>query len=297
MIAIPTHLDIRQNISLGKLTTFRVGGPAEFLALPRDESELQDVILYATEHQLPITLLGGGSNIVVADDGIKGMVIKLAGNFRDIQISADGSEIIVGAACSFPKLTKAAMGLGWQSTLGWYGTPGLVGGALIMNAGAKHGEIGDVVDQIYDQNGKLDGIQFNYRSTNFKPTSILTRSILRCDDADRLDPKDLVTQARSLLSKRHATQPKKKCAGSIFKNPPGDYAGRLIEEAGLKGMQIGDAMASPIHANFIVNTGNARASDIQALARRIRLIIQDKFGVDLKSEVKWLGFENDSMPS
>lgn len=278
------------------MTTFRVGGYAEFLALPRNEKELKATIQFSSDKQLPITILGGGSNIVVADDGIQGMVVKLAGSFSDLEVSEDGSEIVVGAACSFPKLTKAAMAHGWQSTLGWYGTPGLVGGALIMNAGAKHGEIGDVVNQVFDESGALEGIQFKYRSTNFPPKSILTRAILKCEDENRLDPNELRVQAKSLLSRRHATQPKKKCAGSIFKNPPNDFAGRLIEAAGLKGMQIGDAMVSPIHSNFIVNIGNARASDIRSLANRVKWMVQDKFSVDLKSEVKWLGFEADSMP-
>ncbi len=184
---------------------------------------------------------------------------------------------------------------GWPSAVGWIGTPGQVGGALIMNAGTRDGEIGDVVIEV--SAATADGVVrfdhqacgFAYRSSTFPSSAVLTAAILQCDGHRNEEAAVLDQRAKALLARRHATQPKARSAGSLFKNPPGDYAGRLIEECGLKGSSVGGAQISDVHANFFVNVGGATAADVVALAERAQHAVKEKFDVDLEWEVKRVG--------
>lgn len=280
---------------LAKKTTFGIGGPADLLVTVVDDAELQTTLRAARDHGQPVFLLGGGSNLLVGDKGIRGVTLVLGGALAALDVVDGGAGIHVGCGCTYPKLTRKALDLGWPSAVGWIGTPGTVGGALKMNAGTKHGEIGDVVVEVHAMSA--DGPQvfdkaacgFSYRSSAFPPRLVLTRTILRCDDRRSDEAGELDRVAKELLAKRHASQPKQRSAGSIFKNPSGDYAGRLIEAAGLKGFQVGAARISDVHANFVVNLGGARAADVVAVAEHAASAVKERFGVELEWEVRRVG--------
>jgi UDP-N-acetylmuramate dehydrogenase len=209
-------------------------------------------------------------------------------------------------------LTKTCIELGWPGAEGWIGTPGQVGGALLMNAGSREGEIGDVVESvILAEAGRTrlldrEACGFRYRSSAFQRRDlatddsiisedpetrrlVLTRAILRCDKSSIEKAGELDARAKELLERRHRSQPRLRSAGSLFKNPPGDFAGRLIEAAGLKGFQVGRAQVSPIHANFVVNLGGATAADVVAVADHVVAVVRERFGVALEWEVRRVG--------
>ncbi len=280
---------------LAKRTTFGIGGPADVLVTVVDEAELLTVLQLARDHAQPVFLLGGGSNLLVGDKGVRGVTLLQGGNLKSLTVGEDGATIDVGAGCTYPTLTRKALDLGWQSAVGWIGTPGSVGGALKMNAGTRHGELGDVVVEV--RGVSADGpvvfdkaaCGFSYRNSAFPPRVVLTRAFLRCDDRKSDEAGELDRIAKELLAKRHASQPKQRSAGSIFKNPTGDFAGRLIEAAGLKGFQSGQARISEVHANFVVNLGGASAADVVACAEHAAKVVRERFGVELEWEVRRVG--------
>jgi UDP-N-acetylmuramate dehydrogenase len=280
---------------LAAYTTFNIGGPADVMVFPRSPSELSRVMRSAHSFGLPTFFLGGGSNLLISDLGIRGVVLQLVGEMEQLTVSEDGKEIIVGAAVSFPKLTKTALDLGWQGALGWHGTPGLVGGALKMNAGSRLGEIGAVVETVHGVSLEAEHTfsraqaGFSYRNSRFPAGTVLTFARLRCESADRSLGVELNKRSKELVVRRKQTQPKHRSAGSMFKNPPADFAGRLIEAAGLKGTRIGDAQISEVHANFIVNLGCATAQDVFELSRLARETVHQQSGVLLEYEVKLIG--------
>jgi UDP-N-acetylmuramate dehydrogenase len=289
------EVQVERDAPLGKRTTFGIGGPADLLVTPRDEEQVVRVLAAAEAQQLPWFVLGGGSNLLVADRGVRGVVIALGGELKELEVLEGGDAIACGVGTTFPRLTRTALNLGWPSAIGWMGTPGQVGGALKMNAGTRHGEVGDVVSEV--RAATSDGVisldheacGFSYRSSSFPPRAVLTRARLQCDSRQTEKVDEMDRMAKELLAKRHASQPKLRSAGSIFKNPPGDYAGRLIEAAGLKGASQGKAQISDVHANFVVNTGGATAADVVALAERAAAEVLARFGVTLEWEVKRVG--------
>lgn len=280
---------------LKKRTTFAIGGPADLLVTPGTEDELVRVLEAARDAEQPVFVLGGGSNLLVGDRGIRGVVVTLGGDLKKVAVLEDGAAIAVGAGATFPRLTRSALNLGWRSAIGWMGTPGQVGGALKMNAGTRDGEIGDVV--VHVRAATADGPMviaqeqcgFRYRKSNFPDRCVLTSALLRCDSRESEKAAELDRMAKELLKRRHDTQPKLRSAGSIFKNPEGDYAGRLIEAAGLKGSRVGNAQISEVHANFVVNLGDATAADVVTLAERARAEVKQRFDVDLEWEVRRVG--------
>ncbi len=288
-------LAIARDVLLARYTTFGIGGPADAMVFAHDDDQLVEVLKFCRDRGVPWFLLGGGSNLLIADAGVRGVVLRLAGDLARIDVLDDGAAIAVGAGAKFPKLTRVALDLGWPSAVGWMGTPGQVGGALKMNAGTRDGEVGEVVERV--QAATADGVVsvdhagcgFVYRNSAFPAGWVLTRADLRCDSHRTEEAPELSRRAKMLLQKRHQSQPKQRSAGSLFKNPPGDFAGRLIEAAGLKGAQEGQAAISDVHANFVVNLGGARAADVLALATRAAREVKAQFGVDLEWEVKRVG--------
>lgn len=294
-LAEAAGVPVERDAPMNKRTTFGIGGPADVLVSPRDRDELVTTLAAAERHALPAFVLGGGSNLLVGDAGIRGVVIVLAGELTKIDVAEGGGVIAVGAGATFPRLTRTAINLGWKSAIGWMGTPGQVGGALKMNAGTRDGEIGDVVVRVEGATAKgpitfsREECGFSYRKSQFPDQVVLTTALLQCDHhrTDRIV--ELDRMAKELLHKRHRTQPKLRSAGSIFKNPPGDYAGRLIEAAGLKGLVEGRAQISEVHANFVVNLGGATARDVVTLAERAQREVEGRFGVHLEWEVRRVG--------
>jgi UDP-N-acetylmuramate dehydrogenase len=286
---------VERDAPMAKRTTFGIGGPADALVTARSEDEVVQVLRAVRDHDVPLFLLGGGSNLLVGDRGVRGVVLTLRGELAAIEVREGGAVIATGAASTFPRLTRTAIDLGWPPAIGWIGTPGQVGGALKMNAGSREGEIGDCVVEV--RVATTEGVEilpkaacgFSYRSSRFPPETVLTSAILRCDAHRSEKARELDRVAKEKLNARHKTQPKLRSAGSIFKNPEGDYAGRLIEAAGLKGMKRGNASISDVHANFVVNHGGASAADVVWLAEQAQAEVKARFDVDLQWEVKRVG--------
>jgi UDP-N-acetylmuramate dehydrogenase len=312
--AVP-GLEFELDAPLSKRTTFGIGGPADVLVEAGDERQVQAVLAAIADAGVPLFVLGGGSNLLVGDGGIRGVVLTLGGELAALTIEDDGRRLVVGCGCTFPRLTRTALDLGWPGAVGWLGTPGQVGGAILMNAGSRWGEIGSdvleviAVDASGEQRFDRDQCGFAYRSSVFQQRGVggaridasitsvdqesvrlvLTRVILQCEKSSTEKAKELDATAKELLTRRHRTQPRLRSAGSLFKNPPGDFAGRLIEAAGLKGFTVGRAQVSEVHANFIVNLGGATARDVVSVATYVQSTVKQHSGVDLEWEVRRVG--------
>ncbi len=283
---------VRAGEPLGRHTSFRIGGPAELLVMPQTPAELAAVMRAAAAHGVALVFLGGGSNVLVADGGVAGVVVKLGRGFA--RIDWDGAGVRAGAAVQLGRLARAAVGRGLGGLEFAEGIPGTVGGALFMNAGAYGGDLSAAVEVVegLDAMGApatLPGgaLTFGYRRTVLPPAFVVTavRFGLR-----REDPSVVHARMEEVRARRTAAQPHGKAnAGSIFKNPAGDHAGRLIESAGLKGARAGRAHISERHANFIVNEGGAHAADVKALMELAQRVVWERSGVWLEPEVRLVG--------
>lgn len=280
------------DVSMKTKTSFRVGGPADVLAIPGDEDELKRLVRYVREKGLPSFILGRGTNLLVLDGGIRGVVIDLS-RFNTLEVRNEGI-VYAGAGAPLPKLVYFAMdnsltGLEFAS-----GIPGSVGGAIIMNAGAADSEIKDVVESVklMSDSGEVSEIKreslvFNYRNLSLPGGSIVLGATFRLKAGKR----DLIKErVHSILNARKSKQPLDfPNAGCIFKNPPSNHAGRIIDQAGLKGLQFGGAKVSELHANFIVNSGAATAKDILSLINDLQEKVYERKGVSLEPEIKIVG--------
>ncbi|MCS6897826.1 MAG: UDP-N-acetylmuramate dehydrogenase [Nitrospira sp.] len=282
--------EVRFNVPLSGYTSFRIGGPADVLVEPADLDDLVRVVRQTHERKVPVFVLGG-TNLLVRDKGIRGVVISLA-RLRAIKEEPD-SVVYVEAGVGMPTLIGYAIrrslkGLEWAA-----GIPGTVGGCVVMNAGTRLGEMKDVVKavRIVTPTGRLkeyEGRQivFGYRRAEL-PNGIVAGVWLQLAPGVRAE---LEKTVKDYLRYRRETQPLTlPSAGCVFKNPPNDSAGRVVEAAGLKGVRVGDAEVSMKHANFIVNRGNARAQDVLALIRKVRKEVLRKTGVKLELELKLVG--------
>ena len=287
---------VRVGEPLARHTSLRIGGPADLLALPDTPDELGGVLRAAKTHGVRVTLLGGGSNLLVADGGIPGIVVKLGRGFAHLSWKerAGGCEVRAGAAVRFGRLARAAVARGLSGLEYAEGIPGTVGGALFMNAGAYGGEVAAAVAAVdgVTAEGELlalagDALAFCYRRAELAPGLVVTAVRFRLQRDGVAVVRERMEDARS---RRTAAQPHGQAnAGSIFKNPPGDHAGRLIEVAGLKGARAGRARISERHANFIVNEGGACAVDVKALMDLAQRVVWEQSGVWLEPEVRLLG--------
>lgn len=284
---------IRLGEPLGRHTTFRIGGPADFLIKVADRQELSAILTLANRESQPVNILGNGSNLLVSDQGVRGFVLILAGEFD--RFAVEGTTVRVGGGYNLPKLATQVLKMGLGGMEFACAIPGTVGAGLMINAGAHGGDLSQVVTEVTVVWGdgrterlSADQIGFGYRRSALQGTSAVVVEVVM---ALRPGDSDVVQAAmRHHLEHRRATQPlNQPNAGSIFKNPPGDFAGRLIEGAGLKGTREGDAQVSEKHANFIVNLGGASAKDVLILMNRVRTAVQDRFGVRLEAEVKIWG--------
>jgi len=277
---------------LAKYTTFKIGGPADFFVEVEKEEELVKLLKLLRELNLPYFILGGGSNLLVADEGFRGIVIKIA----NCELRITNCKIIAGAGVSLGKLVELSAENSLTGLEFAAGIPGTVGGAVRGNAGAWGEAIGDKVKRVkvLTPQGEIKWIdasdcQFSYRQSRFKKTKeIIWEVELELEKGDRKEIKEKIEEN---LAKR-ASQPKEPSAGCIFVNPKPFPAGELIDKCGLKGKRIGDAQISPKHANFIVNLGNAKAADVIRLIKLIKEKVKEKFGINLEEEVFLLGFDN-----
>jgi UDP-N-acetylmuramate dehydrogenase len=281
---------------LARHVSFRIGGPADVFVEVASVPELQGVLRACRSHAYPVFFLGGGSNLLVSDRGVRGAVVKLGKPFDFVEWRPDetGAALRAGAAVPFKRLVSQTVAAGLGGLEFGEGIPGSVGGGLMMNAGAFGGEIGRVVDalEVVSEDGAgavlaRGQLGFTYRRLVLPGRAIITAVQLRLV---RGDPAALAVAVASAKAKRDARQPRGyPNAGSIFKNPPGAFAGRLIEEVGLRGARLGNAAISERHANFIVNLGGARADDVKGLMDLAARAVRQRLGVELEPEVRLVG--------
>lgn len=283
-------------VSMKAHATWRVGGPADLLLIPKTEEDVISALDFAKARHLPVTVIGNGSNILVGDGGIRGLTLKIAGGLYFYQIKEN--KITAGAGILLPRLAHLAL-LSELSGLEFVpGIPASLGGAVVMNASAFGQQLGDLVKEVVavDLNGRYQilkraDLSFNYRWSFFQEKNlIILKVVLFLKPANAFE---IAERMEYNLTYRKKTQPLGlPTAGSVFRNPPGSYAGRLIEMAGLKGLRIGDAQVSEKHANFIINRGNATAAQIIALMEIIRERVKTEFGISLVPEVRLVGEGN-----
>lgn len=284
---------VRAQEPLAPYTTWKIGGPADVLIIPENREELAAALALLHRHGVPWQVLGRGSNTLVSDKGVRGAVVKLGEGFDDIRF--EGNTVTAGASYSFIKLSVLAGKEGLTGLEFAGGIPGTVGGAVYMNAGAHGSDVSRIfksADIVWEDGSEEtldgDGMNFSYRhSVLHEKRGIVTGAAFRLEQGDR---KEIAAAMASYKDRRRRTQPlQEPCAGSVFRNPPGDHAARLIEAAGLKGSTEGGAQISPIHANFIVNLGDAKAEDVLTLMERAQRTIEEKFGIQLVPEVLLMG--------
>ena len=283
-----------ENAPLSKVTWFRVGGPADIIFKPADIEDLQ-YFLQNKPADIPVTVIGVGSNLLVRDGGIRGVVIRLGGSFAKIEV--DGDKVIAGAAALDLNVAKTAAreeraGLEFMS-----GIPGTIGGALRMNAGAYGCETKDVLDRAWalDPEGKLheltaEDMGFSYRSSNLPADWIVVKAQFLTKPGKR---DDIQNRMEEIQASRSESQPiRSRTGGSTFKNPEGMKSWQLIDNAGCRGLMKGGAQISPMHCNFMINTGSATASELEALGEEVREKVKAKSGVELQWEIKRIGEKN-----
>jgi UDP-N-acetylmuramate dehydrogenase len=283
---------LRSAMPLSELTSFQIGGPADLYITVEDEQELMHAKAASYRAGIPCFCLGAGTNLLVSDRGMRGLVVRLGDGFKKIKI--DTLAVEAGAAAEFGALVETVVTQGLAGLEFGEGIPGTVGGGLVMNAGAFGGEIAKVVKLVHGvtESGEAlalsnEDVKFAYRRTDLPSNFIITRVDFELAHGDR---EKLKARVADLKAKRAARQPRGiPNAGSIFKNPPGNFAGKLLEGAGLKGTRMGGAAFSDQHANFIVNLGGARAAEVRALIDMARDKVKEQSGVWLEPEVKLVG--------
>jgi UDP-N-acetylmuramate dehydrogenase len=278
---------------LAPYTWFRAGGPADVLASPADEEDLA-YLLSALPPDIPVTPIGVGSNLIVRDGGVRGVVIRLGGRvFGSVETISD-YRVIAGAAALDAAAARTAAEAGVDGLAFLRGVPGAIGGALRMNAGAHGGEIKDVLLEArgFDRSGRprrFDNaaMGYSYRHSEAPEDVIFTRAVLQGRAGERAA---IEAEMARITQAREASQPiREKTGGSTFKNPPGLKAWRLIDAAGCRGLVVGDAEVSTLHCNFLLNRGVAAAADIEALGEEVRRRVRETSGVELEWEIKRIG--------
>jgi UDP-N-acetylmuramate dehydrogenase len=292
---VDTDCTLKPNFSLSTLTSFQVGGPAEWFVAPRTVDQLQSSVAWAKAQSMPITMLGAGSNLLISDRGLPGLVIGTR-KFRKIDFDELTGRVTVGAGEMLPSLAKRIARMGWKGFEWAVGIPGTVGGSVVMNAGAHTGCMADILEsvQVLNPNGTLetltpDQLAYQYRTSNLQNGGrYVVQATFKLEMGH--DPISVLAETNSHLNKRHTTQPyDRPSCGSVFRNPDPYSAGWLIEQVGLKGYRIGGAQVAERHANFILNCGGATASDIFHLIHHVQSTVQRNWELCLEPEVRILG--------
>ena len=283
-------LPLKENEPMKAHCSFRIGGPADVFAEPGSAGELRALLVFARARSIPVTVIGNGTNLLVHDEGIRGVVVHLGERFAAVR--REGDSLIADAGVTLARLATAAKEQGLAGLEFAHGIPGSLGGAVMMNAGAYGGEMKDVVVSVryldaQDEIQETADPDFSYRHSRFADTGevILGATIRLTPD----DPAAIHARMMELWAKRSASQPlDRPSAGSTFKRPAGGYAAAMIDGAGLRGLTVGGAQVSEKHAGFVINTGGATFADVTALMARIRAAVQEKYGVLLEPEVRIL---------
>jgi len=279
---------LKTNEPLKNHTTYHIGGPADYFVEANNPKEILSIFILSKKERTPLLILGGGSNVLFADRGFQGIVVKLSGDFKNFSFT---NEVLsAGGGVITQALVKASADKELSGLECLAGVPGTIGGAIIGNAGSKDEWIGSIVSsvEVINEQAKIERIpkenlEFFYRGSNLKGSIILKADL----NLKKSLKNDIFSKVEANILARQKTQPIGSWnAGSIFKNPEGFSAGKLIEDAGLKGLQFGGAKISEKHANFILNFDNAKASDVLELIRIIRAKVKEKFNIDLELEIK-----------
>lgn len=279
---------------LRRYTAWKIGGPADALLEPKTADELISAIKTAREHEVPVMVLGGGTNVLVRDGGIRGLTIRLAKSLTNVEI--DATSIVADAGVLYPVLANTTAASGLAGLEFATGIPGTVGGAVYMNAGAYGSETVEVLDWadvfradagevVRMKNGDLD-LSYRHSILHDHPDWLVLRAGYTLSPGD---PDELKARIKEFRAQRMTGSPNKPSCGSTFKRPPGDFPGRVIEAAGLKGARVGNIEVSPIHANYLVNLGGGTAEDALKLMELVRETVREKVGVELESEVRVVG--------
>lgn len=288
--------EVYPNEPMARHTTYRIGGPARYLVRVDSVGALRHVVECSLECSVPWVVVGRGSNLLVADEGYDGVVITLGRDFRKLRFDEERSRFFVGAGVTLSAVVQEAFKRSLAGLEFAVGTPGTVGGALRMNAGSRDEWLGSRVAAVttyHPEQGmrRIPGSQvaWDYRTSSFLPDEVLVECEIAVEPAD---PFFIRGKMEASLARRKKTQPlDKPSCGSVFKNPEGDSAGRLIEQVGMKGAVAGGAQVSEVHANFIVNAGGATARDVMELVKTIQTKVAQAYGIELSPEVRFLGFE------
>jgi len=287
----PVRGTYAENAPLKDLVWFRAGGSAEILFRPADAEDLA-TFLYAKPADLPVSVIGVGSNLLIRDGGIPGVVVRLPASFG--KIAAEGTGVRAGAAALDAAVARGAADAGIAGLEFLRGIPGTIGGALRMNAGCYGREIKDVFVEAKAVNGQgnivtlsAEDMGFVYRKSGVPDDLIFVEAVLQGEAGN---PDEVRARMNALVEQRESTQPvKAKTGGSTFKNPPGRKAWQLIDGAGGRGLRLGAAQVSEKHCNFLINTGEASAAEIEGLGEGVRARVKEKFGIDLEWEIKRVG--------
>jgi len=279
------------NQSLAELTWFRVGGPSQVLFMPEDEGDLA-YFLGVLAADIAVTVVGLGSNLIVRDGGVAGVVVRLGRGFNDVTV--DGMRVVAGAAVPDVRVARSAQEAGIAGLAFLRGIPGAIGGALRMNGGAYKGETKDVLVEAraVDRQGRIHTLSnadmhYTYRHCGAPEDFIFTQATFAGTPGD---PAAIAAEMDKITESREATQPiKSRTGGSTFKNPPGGKAWQLIDAAGCRGLVVGGAQVSELHCNFLINLGTATAADIETLGETVRKRVNKSSGVDLEWEIKRIG--------
>jgi len=296
-------MKIERDHLLAPLTTWRIGGPARYYCEPANTEELAVGLRFAEERDLPLLFLGGASNMLISDKGFHGLAIRYLDRSEKLQQdeSSTRAHLRLGSRALLSSVSRRYARMGWAGLEWAEGIPGTVGGALVGNAGAYGGEIADVVLEAltFDLEQGLrtwtkDECEFGYRTSRFKSDPRAAQSLVVAVSVSlsSSDPEDLKRRLEEISRTRKSRSPVGLSCGSVFKNPPGQHSGKLVEEMGLRGTRIGDAQISPAHGNYIVNLGAARAADVIALMDLIAETVRARTGIEMVSEVRLIGFDN-----
>ena len=280
------------NQSLAELTWFRVGGPAQVLFMPEDEADLADFLAHLPA-EIPVVVIGLGSNLIVRDGGVPGVVIRLGRGFGEVKVE-DGSRIRAGTAAPDVKVSRVAQEAAIAGLAFFRGIPGAVGGALRMNGGAYGRETKDALIEArgVDRAGRLrvfsnGDMHYSYRHCGAPDDIVFTQALFQGAPGD---PAAIAAEMEKITESREATQPiKSRTGGSTFKNPPGHKAWQLIDAAGCRGLKVGGAQVSEMHCNFLINLGSATAADIETLGETVRRRVKENSGVELEWEIMRIG--------
>ena len=285
----------RRDEPIGPRTTYRVGGDAALFVEIGGEAILGQVTAALRDEPVPVLVLGAGSNLLVADAGFAGLCVHLSGTFEEVSLDRDTEVVRAGGALAYPVLARRLAAAG-RAGMGFaVGIPGSVGGAVVMNAGGHGAETAErlvdatIVNLASGSRREVLAAELalSYRHSNLAPDDLVLGARFRTEEAD---PPTLEAEISEIVSWRRANQPGGRNGGSVFTNPPGDAAGRLVEEAGLKGHRVGGAVVSDKHANFIQADAGTTADDVRRLIEEVRRLVAERLGVELQIELRLVGF-------